>query len=54
MDQSTSVDEFASPQPERYKNTLKETDSVKLDKKKTSVFFALVYFLSTPVSQTEV
>ena len=33
---------------------VKETDSVKLDKKKTSVFFALMYFLSAPVRQTEV
>ena len=34
--------------------TLKETDSVKLDKKKTSIFFALMYFLSAPVRQTVV
>ena len=33
---------------------VKETDSVKLDNKKTSVFFALMYFLSAPVRQTEV
>ena len=33
---------------------VKETDSVKLDKKKMSVFFALTYFLSAPVRQTEV
>ena len=26
MDQSTSVDEFASPQPERYKNTFRENE----------------------------
>ena len=33
---------------------VKETDSVKLDKKKASVFFALMYFLSAPARQTEV
>ena len=33
---------------------VKETDSVKLEKKKTSVFFALMYFLPAPVRQTEV
>ena len=33
---------------------VKEIDSVKLDKKKTSVFFAPMYFLSAPVRQTEV
>ena len=33
---------------------VKETDNVKLDKKKTSIFFVLMYFLSAPVRQTEV
>ena len=33
---------------------VKKTGSVKLDKKKTSVFFVLMYFLSAPVRQTEV
>ena len=33
---------------------VKETDNVKLDKKKKSVSFALMYFLSAPVRQTEV
>ena len=33
---------------------VKEIDSVKLDKRKTSVFFALMYFLSALVRQTEV
>ena len=31
---------------------VKETDSLKLDKKQTSVFFAFMYFLSAPVRQT--
>ena len=29
MDQSTSVDKFASPQPKRYKNTLKHEKLLK-------------------------